>query len=297
MIWALVSRVAFSFDDWGTFSETFRDHIVSSQTGLPDLAAKPWFIRMLRSWPGEGDGQSDSSEFTQILLNGVSSQSISCAWERRLMQSQKICIADRGMQHTPLTLQIEPEQCLDNTLNLGALLRHWHTEYGMFQALTSASDLLCIHLDRFCQRPNGDLIKLDFPVDLEDRVDVPVFTSDALQVCWVSYTIVAATGHTGDVSRGHYTSLLRVDSPADTVGPKYAWLFVDDNRAMRPCWCIPVDFEATVTQLWLGRCIDLELHKFQGEGHFPVDPTTFPETASTIRARTHAMLQLLQSHP
>eukprot|EP00435_Cladocopium_sp_Y103_P074347 s103_g48.t1 len=296
MMWALVSRETFTFDDWGHTSALFSDMLRRHLTQPLDLALQPWFQALLLTWPAdEGEGQADCAEFAQLLLSWVASHSISCAWERRLMQGSKVCTVDRGASWTPLTLQIDPELCVDGVLPLSSLLRSWHLEHGMSQALTSAAALVCLHVDRFCKTGQGDLVKDFTPLGVHWGVSLPCFVDSTMQVTWVDYQVVAMSAHAGDHTSGHYTSMLKVSPPPLEAGPPYQWLFVNDNQVMRPCWYDPPVFPETITLIWLSRVTELELHEYHRDQGTPPDVLDLPISQGQLDAdrRAQDMLGLL----
>eukprot|EP00435_Cladocopium_sp_Y103_P028415 s1098_g7.t1 len=117
MLWAMVSRNNFTFNDWGERAPLFPELIQSHQSHPLELAQQPWYVALLLSWPEEaGIGSSDCAEFVALLLAWVCSRCYSGYWEKRAQLPAGIHVHDRGSIQSTLTLQIEPELALDGII-------------------------------------------------------------------------------------------------------------------------------------------------------------------------------------
>eukprot|EP00435_Cladocopium_sp_Y103_P001309 s3830_g1.t1 len=255
MMWALASRHQFSFRDWGDRAPLFAELLTNHLTEPLELAVQPWIIALLLAWPDdEGSGEADCSEFTDILLDWVQPECYSGNWEKRFLLEQKVVRHDHGSVHSTLTLQLDPELAVDGVIPFRHMLRSWHSENGMVQALVNPQDVICVHIDRLCQNRAGELVRCALPIGMHGGIEIPVFTGPDLQVEWHDYQVLAAISHRGSTVSGHYSSLLKIDVPplSARVDP-VMWVFKDDNRAPRVCWAEPPGFVTNLTQLWLVR--------------------------------------------
>ena len=178
------------------------------------------------------------------------------------MLGEKVSIHDVGAIHQPITIALDPELSLDGVIPLRALLRLWNNELGMQQALLSPVDVFCIHLDRFCMDPTGQLEKCTVDIGVNGGIEVPVFADDAITVEWHDYQVIAMSAHTGDVTQGHYETLLKIDLPPVHQGRPLSWLHMDDNRRARACWNEPPGFTKGLTMVWLCKCRVLDLYQW-----------------------------------
>ena len=175
VVWSLLTPGDFNCADWGRHSAAFCDLLCHGGSHLPRLDDASWFQSLVSEWE-DRSGQADSAEFTSLLLRGMGSNRISNVWHRRLHQNDRTIIHDMGDVFQPLTLQIDPSGLIHNQVHLNDLLRCWHSELGMCGALLTASDHVCIHLDRLYQTTGGRLQKHTASVFFEDTIQVPVFS-------------------------------------------------------------------------------------------------------------------------
>ena len=266
MVWALLSRRACTVSDLGPNSALLRQmfSLPSQTVNLSDI---PWFIEMLHSWPeNEGNGPSDCAEFTSLLMQCVSSDCISCRWEQRVMLGEKVVVHDYGSSDQPITLHMDPELAIDGVVPLKALVRSWHNQLGMHQALVQDRDLLCFHVDRFCHTPQGQLQKWHLPLGVDWGIEVPIFDAQGLEVSWHDFQVIALSSHYGGGDGGHYRTLLKIDMPPLPAAP-VSFLHMDDNKRAVPCWNGPDDFYHGINQIWLCKCSALDLHAWPSASH------------------------------
>ena len=281
-LWTILSRKGCQVTDLGPHSEMLQNILAAHQT--LNLADQPWFLDLLRDWPeDEGTGQSDSAEFANILLQWVASDHVSCYWEQRVMQGNKTVVHDFGSFAQPITLSVDPELAIDGVLPLRALIRSWHNELGMHQALHDAADTVCVHIDRFCQTAQGTLQKCSLPIGVDWGIEVPVFVDEGIEVTWIDYQVVALTSHLGGTHSGHYQTLLKIDLP-QLPQPAISFLHADDNRRVIPCWAPPEAFYQGITMVWMCKCSALDLHQW-----------TLAPAVSEAATRRADMFQMLLS--
>ena len=77
---------------------------------------------------------------------------------------ENVAIHDQGASFQPITLQLDPDMITHEEIQLATLLRLWHTDLGMLTGLTSPSDLVVLHIDRFVNSPSGRVRKLNTAV-------------------------------------------------------------------------------------------------------------------------------------
>lgn len=289
-LWVTLSRTSFEPNDWGEFSELFQG-LLQQFDGIPiQLENLEWFQNLIAAW-SERHGQADSSEFSGILLKGIDPPCCSHRWDRRVLQAEKVLIHDRGDKHMPITIQIEPELQDTGSIRLVDLIRHWHQELGMRAGLTTESELVCVHLDRFVRLPSGQIQKSMIPIGFHWGVPFPVFTSDT-ECDWQGYQVMAAFAHLGSTESGHYNCILRVDDQNSPDREPALWIHCDDNRAPVPYWYLPEEFAANVTCFWLCKCEVLDHHDMRQ------DPPALPVPTSTQRpVADHAVLEMLNQLP
>eukprot|EP00435_Cladocopium_sp_Y103_P013798 s4108_g3.t1 len=261
-IWACLSRSNFEPSNWGAQSDLFQSMLSMNDPSPVLLTQQSWFSSLIQHWPERG-GQADGAEFTGRLMAWVASGCHSQQWQRRVMLGQRATIHDHGDQFMPLTVQLDPALCQDYGLRLDTLIRHWHGELGMTAALTGRPDLICVQIDRINQTPLGTLQKLCTPITFCGPVDVPVFLTEESIACeWVTYGMISAYAHYGDVTSGHYKALLQTAPVPWYEGEPVTWLHCDDHRPPEKCVDIPTGFQEWLTCVWLCRVDILELHQW-----------------------------------
>ena len=206
---------------------------------------------LLLDWD-DNEGQADSAEFTNRLIRWVQPACVNNCWQRRVCSGENLPVEthDFGDRFMPLTLQIDPVYIHNDSIRLQDLLRCWHNELGMSAGLTSQSELICVHIDRFVQRPAGGVRKLRISINFQGTVNVPVFDQERVTCTWEAYQMVAAFAHFGTESHGHYQALLRAPFSAADAEPA-VWLHCDDGRQPQRCMDLPGGFAAGVTCIWL----------------------------------------------
>ena len=250
-LWATLARAAFSPCDWGVPRALFQDLLENIGTEPFNLAAQPWMKALLLDWD-DSEGQADSAEFTHRLIKWVQPACVNNCWQRRVCSGETLPaeIHDFGDRYMPLILQIDPAYIHNDSIRLQDLIRCWHTELGMSAGLTFQSDLICVHIDRFVQRPAGGVRKLRISVNFHGTVHVPILAQEGVSCNWEAYQMVAAFAHFGTESHGHYQALLRAPSAA-ADGEPADWLHCDDERQPQRCTALPGGFAAGVTCVWL----------------------------------------------
>lgn len=263
--WACLSRQTFAESDWGATAADFR--FMLSNTDHPfDLDQQQWFTELVSQWQNP-HGQADSAEFTSLLLQWVAPASVCCHWQRRWMQCENVLIHDQGSRYQPLTLQLHPVHVTEGITRLTDLFRCWHGELGMQAGLTTAPELLCVHIDRLAHAGAGSVQKLTIPVIFTGQIAVPTFPNAGIECTWNHYRTTAVYAHYGADNAGHYQALLRVTDAAGAT-ERASWLHCDDCRRPQPVLEIPAGFHAGVTCVWLCREDVMDMHRWS-----PADST------------------------
>ena len=238
-LWATLSRAAFRPGDWGVPRALFQDLLDNPSQEPVNLAIQPWMRALLLDWD-DNEGQADSAEFTNRLIRWVQPACVNNRWHRRVCSGENLPaeIHDFGDRFMPVVLQIDPVYIHNDSIRLQDLIRCWHNE------------LVCVHIDRFIQRPAGGVRKLHISINFHWTVNVPIFDQEGVSCTWESYQMVAAFAHFGTESHGHYQALLRAPFSSDEVEPA-VWLHCDDGRQPQRCIDLPGGFAAGVTCIWL----------------------------------------------
>ena len=256
-MWGCLSRRNFSLQDWGRLSRELSTLLLHQDADPIYLAHCSWFQTLIADWP-ERMGQADSSEFTHRLLRHADMTCCSNYWERRVQTGENLTIHDHGHAHMPLTLQFPDFAIQSGHIHLQALLRHWSHDMGMRAALTTAPEMICLHVDRLAQQDTGQLRKLDTTIGYHWVIDVPVFTHGT-DLRHEHYQTVAVYSHLGRHTGGHYQAMLRVEAQNLPGSPAVGWLSCDDGRPPVPLWAPTRQFEQGVTCLWLCRIDVMDL--------------------------------------
>ena len=185
-MWATLSHNLWTSAAWGPGSSELQRLLVNSVHTPCNLAQCCWFNDLMHSWISS-DGQGDPVEFTAHLLRGLQFRGFDFTWERRIQIGEVVECHDVGCVHTPLTFQLDPDMVSDDLIQLRHLVTNWVHQDGMFCALRTATPLLCIHVDRFVHSPSGQICKSALPVCFHGAIDIPVWTSDQLNVTWKPY--------------------------------------------------------------------------------------------------------------
>ena len=172
--------------------------------------------------------------------------------------------------------------------SLQELVNLWHHEHGMVTALTDAPDTLCIQLDRFQMTDDG-MIKIPHIVSYYEPCMIPVFETDALSCQFTGYLMTSAVAHFGDVTSGHYRSLLRCEAPPG-IGTTDKFLYADDNRSMTLETGIPLEFRANTMMIWLSRTTRTQLYSYQLE---TCEQLLGSEPTSSVNTPEASLLKLL----
>ena len=134
----------FRLTDWGTPRAIFQALLTPDGLGPLRLDQQPWFQALILDWE-DNEGQADSAEFTNRLVQWVAPACFNTCWQRRVSQgeNQMPQVHDVGDRFMPLTVQIDPMYIRDGAIALRDLLRCWHSELGMSAGFVKASDLMC----------------------------------------------------------------------------------------------------------------------------------------------------------
>jgi len=258
MIWATLSRSAFTFQDWGARSAILQQTLEHADGTLFSLENASWFQHLLEGWNEDGE-QADSAEFTHMLSSWTAMSAISNCWERRVQTEQSTVLHDAGDKFMPLTLQFDPQLVDHHEIQLSALLRLWHTELGMLAGLTDPEDLLLLHVDRMIHAPDGTVAKCQAALRFGWEVQLPVLGSHACT--WMPYTVIACIAHLGGAQNGHYQAILRTYPEVSDLASPSMWMLCDDGHAPQRILNIPEIFAQGITCLWMCQTNKADLHR------------------------------------
>ena len=268
LLWCMLSLTHFDPNMWGLQCSTLMNFLHKLNTQAGNLSQESFFTEVLQCW-GPADmaatqssiSQQDAAEFVQHWLQLLDTDTFDMRWEKRLTVADDVRVMDTNAKHTPICFKFNVQTMLMQTCDLTSLGVHWHQDDGMLTCLVTASDCLCIHLDRSVHGPTG-ISKCLSPLQSDTEVLLPIFIGDT-DFDHVGYTIVALMAHQGSDGAGHYRTALKVSPHVrDRIGP-VSWLLLDDWRNPEPVWNLPAWFTSTVTVIWMVRTDVLHLHAFR----------------------------------
>lgn len=258
MIWATLSRSAFTFQDWGARSAILQQTLELADGTLFSLENASWFQHLLEGWNEDGE-QADSAEFAHMLSSWTAMPAISNCWERRVQTEQSLVLHDAGDKFMPLTLQFDPQLVDHHEIQLSALLRTWHTELGMLAGLTDPEDLLLLHVDRMIQAPDGTVVKCQAALRFGWEVQIPVLGPHTCT--WMPYTVIACIAHMGGAQNGHYQAILRTYPEVSDLASPSMWMLCDDGHSPQRILNIPEIFAQGITCLWMCQTSKADFHR------------------------------------
>ena len=274
--WALACQHTVKADFWGEHFSDVAHFLLTAEHDKASLANAEWFASILESG-GFTHSQQDCAECIHAMLQWLLSPIIDMRWERRIETADGILQHDQcAVKTMPILLQFTPSQAIHNTCMLQDLVNTWHQADSMKTGLLTASEVVCVHIDRMYET-QGCVTKSSCAISLESEVTFPVFsTGHALTCEMICYIPVAAAFHLGEDRSGHYQAILKIQ-PTVLNGPKPAnWLITQDNDIALPVWGIPQTFAATLTVVWLIRSDCLQLPTYM-EQLLGTSPTAAPD--------------------
>ena len=249
LLWSMLSTDQFSLSHWGP-SGTQLAHTIMTHNSEPiDLSSITCLQNILETWQGAGQ-QGDPVEFLAHLMRGLDITSIDMRWEKRIQIGLLTDTVDSSTAFSPLVLQFDPMLLHDDATSLRQLIRDWSNQDGMIRALTNASPLIYVQIDRHVRSGAGYITKCDIPVNFHWGIEVPVYNGADLAVTWTTYKVVAAIAHLGADASGHCRALLRTQMRANTADP-HMFLLTDDWVPAVPVWKEPPWFTRNATCFWL----------------------------------------------
>ena len=267
LLWCMMSMQCEASSLGSNFAEVIQClpcHNLQS-VALKDLG---WFNQLLQNWGafhGNHRGrQQDASEFATAVLSWLCAPAINMTWERRVEEMGCIHAHDRGDAFMPITLSFPATHVhLPDTLyTLTHLMRLWMQVDGMIAALTQAPQCICLHLDPFYDAEDT-ILKSQCLIDMEAGCDVPVFIDHSQRREFVSYVLLSATAHLGNVKGGHYQAVLKTRPAVQQNGQPMHWLLTNDSMAAQPIWLVPDWFRRNSTVFWLARADCVQLHVYR----------------------------------
>ena len=292
-MWAFLCNLRFPDEFWGPQADELTSSCVSLASAPAMLCDFPWMAALLRSW-GDTSEQGDAVEFLQHMLRGLNFAGFTFQWERRVQLGLLTSVRDQNDETAPIVLHVDPALETDGRIRLRDLIQAWHDHMGMRTALTSPTDLICVHINRFVHSGDGQVYKSDLSVGFHWGCSFPCFDGPTLDVTWKDYQIVSAIAHQGVDQAGHYRSWLNVEHDVRAgLSPTLALLTNDNHEAVR-IWHEPDWFAQNVVCLWLCSCEMLNLCRL---------PTTFcnpelrtgPASSGIVRQARSDLLSLFQA--
>ncbi|CAE7203393.1 unnamed protein product [Symbiodinium sp. CCMP2592] len=177
-----------------------------NRISVPGLV--PWRLALM-TWP-QPQRQHDVVEFASFILEQASAVSFDGAWEARVMDH--VCwSADGGSLENPISLELVASGSLQHAIS------GWHQQVYPINrqayphALSSPPRILCLRLNRFCER-DGGVRKDQSAIMLRPRlcVTMPLFAdSHAVRVVPIRYMLTAGIYHLGESpDAGHYRAFV-----------------------------------------------------------------------------------------
>ena len=218
--WALYLSGA-NVSDMGQGASFFR-HIMMSDNQV-DLMQVPSWQFIIAEWT-EAHRQHDVCEFLQHVLGFLQAPLFQGTWQARRLASQDgavHCIDQgRGTQALALHFPRLPPG-LPATLEVQKLVDHWHKDHDRTVCFQVPPTLLFLQLMRL-SRKRGHICKDRTEVQLNQSIDIPIFTDARLGRSSIHYKLAAYVVHHGLSPRsGHYTAHLVQDGE---------FWHCDDNR-------------------------------------------------------------------
>ena len=215
------------------------------------LHENPWMSEILQTWHGE-DNQGDAAEFISHILSTAPFLGLDMTWERRIKTDSGIETLDRGGALCPLILHFTDE-LLDADppphISIQTMLDSWTNLHGTRTALTTASNLICLQLDRYFDDTNGQVHKYEKPIHFPETVQVPVFSDAGIDIQTCEYKVVAVLTHQGMDSAGHCRSLLKTTPQMDHPATKH--LLTEDGQRPERLWNEPFWLRNHVSCVWI----------------------------------------------
>ena len=257
-LWAFLCHRSFPSEFWGPGATTIVAdclRLAHRQIHLADIA---WMHNLMRSWGNTAD-QGDAVEFIHFMLRGLNFAGFSHRWERRVQMGLLTSVRDENDAFAPVILHIDPSMADGNRVLLRDMIQDWHDHLGMVTALTTDTDLICVHIDRFVRSGPEVITKSNLSVGFHWGCSFPFFTDQSLQVTWKDFQVVAALAHQGEDGAGHYRAWLKVGHSTNPGVPATLALLTDDGRPAERVWTEPDWFNCGLTCLWLCSCDALKL--------------------------------------
>ena len=267
-LWAIVCRTDLQMADLGPQANPIVACLLTHQGTQLSLAMQPWFEPVLQSWHNPNN-QGDPVEFLSHALGCLQFGGFNMKWERRVQIHDTIRLMDQSTAVRPLTVQFDgsdPTMESHGYTHLQYLIDSWEGQYGMQSALTEASSIVCIHVDRFINQGTHAVTKSERPIFFRGSFSLPFFDDDSMSVSRKGYQMISAIAHLGTDGQGHCRSILK------TWPDPITFLLTDDGRPPEIVWAEPSWFQCNVSSFWLCDCAYLDLVKWPVQAMRPADP-------------------------
>lgn len=264
-------------------------HFLQRTAGRPAaLETESWFRQLVR-FGGFELGQNDISEFTNTFVEWLGAPAIDLSWARRVQNGAEFETLDQGSNSMPVVLQFDASHDGTSKRSLQDLILTWHQVHGQRAALTRATPVLCLQLDRWYRNEAGSLCRNTCAVDVQADVRFPCFTGANTDCEQVQYVLIAIAAHLGADGAGHCRAALKVrPSVTESLNP-FQWLLTEDNVRAEQTWQPPLWLMENMTAAWLVRADCLSLPAY---GALPTDDVTGHTTIDM-----QALLRMLNQIP
>ena len=261
LFWTLLTLRDFSLMLWGSQRHEITNFLLDAPNQVCNLAAQSFFRDIMRSWGREdlehlnfSISQQDASEFISVWLGILQTPAFQMRWEKRLSVAADMRVLDCSHErYMPICLKFDDTLALSSFCTLNTLISLWHQVDGMAAALLTASDCLCVHLDRCTLGENLTVCKCTSKLQIDEECYFPVFNGTSAQCDFHGYMVVAIMAHLGTDCAGHYRSALRVSPLIVNQIHPISWLVTDDWRAPTTTWSLPDWMLENTTLIWLVR--------------------------------------------
>lgn len=261
LFWTLLTLRDFSLMLWGSQRHEITNFLLGAPNQVCNLAAQSFFRDVMRSWGREdlehlnfSISQQDASEFVSVWLDILQTPAFQMQWEKRLSVAADMRVLDCSHErYMPICLKFDDTLALSSFCTLNTLISLWHQVDGMATALLTASECLCVHLDRCTLGEDLTVCKCTSKLQIDEECFFPVFNGTSAQCDFHGYMVVAIMAHLGTDCAGHYRSALKVSPLIVNQVHPISWLVTDDWRAPTTTWSLPDWMLENTTLVWLVR--------------------------------------------
>ena len=266
MLWTTLSMHTWDPTFWGEQCQALLQFCSQAPDCCFNLCNEPWFQQILRCWEARDPtfdplliAQQDAAEFITTWLSLLHSTAFDMRWEKRVATHDAVTMVDCGSQQTPICLKFDSILARCMTCDLTQLFNTWCQEDGMRTALTSATQCLCVQVERGIMDSQQNVMQCDCMIQVAEPCVIPVFSSAQLTYMPVEYQVVAITAHAGRDQAGHIRAALRIAPTIINEHRPANWLVTDDWQPPAPMWELPNWMRRCSNTFWLVRTDSMRL--------------------------------------